>query len=361
VAEIEDPFLVDLAAGSVDPFLRAQIWGRWGYRKIDFPYVQPALSNAQRPVRHLLLAAKPIDGTHGDAIPGARVVSILHAYLRWAMRIATPETNAEYRAMRIYLSGIDGVRLIGLERYVGRDPDSAVVVDEVGADGGDLDAVLAVYAESFPPGATALEPLALRQAVLACERAGEARYHLWAIRARLGDRVDGMASFFSLRGVGFGGYIALRPMLRGRGYLRLIVARIEEQMRRDATGARGWLIECAPGSAVLHAFRRIGFHEIMLDYRQPPLRDRESTAEATVPLSLSYKEFGPGYAVPALTRAELRTALLSIYRVVYGIGAAEQSPSLQALEAQMNAWPGDAVEWRREKWAPWRRSTYPEK
>jgi GNAT superfamily N-acetyltransferase len=60
VAEINDPFRVDLAADNLDPFLRARVWGGWGYRKLDFPYVQPALSEAQRPVHHLMLAVKPL-------------------------------------------------------------------------------------------------------------------------------------------------------------------------------------------------------------------------------------------------------------------------------------------------------------
>jgi GNAT superfamily N-acetyltransferase len=348
VAEINDPFRVDLAADSLDPFLRARIWGRWGYRKLDFPYVQPALSDAQRPVRHLLLAAKPLTDEYPDAVPAARVVETLRAYLRWAMRIPEPEANAEYRAMSDHLASVGSVALIGLERYVGHDPAAAIIVAEVEGDGPELEAVLQVYGQAFPPDATALDPSALRQAVCARPGAGDAaRYHLWAIRAGPGEAVAGMASFFSLPDIGFGGYIALGEPLRGRGRLRPIVARIEERMRQDRTGARGWLIECTPGSHALCMLVRVGFREIALDYRQPPLPGRAAAEEEAPRLCLAYKEFGAVYASPAVTRGELRAALLSVYRVVYAIDAPERSPFLLDLEAQMNAWPSDAVEWRR--------------
>ena len=77
-------------------FVRALVWHRWGYGVADFPYVQPALSADQQPVRTLLLMAKPCGPADGPPSPGASSVPVelliaaLHEYLRWAMRIAEP-------------------------------------------------------------------------------------------------------------------------------------------------------------------------------------------------------------------------------------------------------------------------------
>ena len=70
--------------------------------------------------------------------------------------------------------------------------------------------------------------------------------------------------------MGFDGYLALGPALRGRGYLRPVLARIEAQMVRDCRGVRGWLIECADGSTTAR-FTRVGFRPVPVPYRQPAL------------------------------------------------------------------------------------------
>jgi GNAT superfamily N-acetyltransferase len=345
VAEINDPFRVDLAADNLDPFLRARVWGGWGYRKLDFPYVQPALSEAQQPVHHLMLAVKPLVDAYAGALPAPRLLDTVRAYLRWAMRIREPDRNAEYGAMREHLAARDRVPSIPLARYVGRDPAAPLAVHEISGEGPDLDGVLAVYASAFPPGPTAVDPATFRRAVAG--RAGLApgvRYHLWALREAPGAPVGGMASFFSLPGSGFGSYLALGAPLRGRGRLRSVVARIEEQMRRDGTGARGWLIECEPEGEALRIFGRLGFREVALDYRQPPLPGHGEEAPR---LALAYKEFGGVYAAAHLGRDELREAMRSVFAVVYGIDTPERHPLLAAVEAQMGAWPTPAVEWRR--------------
>ena len=171
-----------------------------------------------------------------------------------------------------------------------------------------------------------------------------ARYHLWALREKPGSAVAGMASFFSLPGVGFGGYVALAPPLRGRRRLRSIGARIEAQMRRDKTGARVWLIECEPGSKALAMFERLGFREIALEYHQPALPGREGESPR---LALGYKEFGAVYGPPDLGRDELREMIREVFKTVYGVTVAEQAGPITALDAQMRGWPTDAVEWRR--------------
>src|SRR5271154_4680256 len=48
VAEMNDPF--KQSKDSMDPFIRAAIWDGWGYRRVDFPYIQPALSKGKEHV-----------------------------------------------------------------------------------------------------------------------------------------------------------------------------------------------------------------------------------------------------------------------------------------------------------------------
>ena len=345
VAEINDPFRIDLAADNLDPFLRARVWGGWGYRKLDFPYVQPALSEAQQPVRHLMLAIKPITAAYAEAVPAVRLGDTVRAYLRWAMRIQDPDANAEYRAMQHHLAAREGVASIPLARYVGHDPASPLEVEEIVSEGPTFDAVVALCSRVFPPGATSIDPGIFRRAMSAGDSLGaHARYHLWALREKPGSAVAGMASFFSLPGVGFGGYVALAPPLRGRRRLRSIGARIEAQMRRDKTGARGWLIECEPGSKALAMFERLGFREIALEYHQPALPGREGESPR---LAFGYKEFGAVYGPPDLGRDELREMIREVFKTVYGVTVAEQAGPITALDAQMRGWPTDAVEWRR--------------
>jgi GNAT superfamily N-acetyltransferase len=324
VAEINDPFRVDLDADNLDPFLRCRIWGGWGYRKLDFPYVQPALSEGQRPVHHLLLAVKPIAEEYRDSVPAPCVLQTLRAYLRWAMRIPEPETNAEYLAMREHLERIDRVASTPLDRYVGHDPEAPVLVREITPADPDLDAVIQLYGQTFPPGPTALDGAGFRQAILAAARLPrEARYHLWALRGSPDDPVGGLASFFALPGIGFGGYLAFGASLRGRGRLRSVVARIEEQMRRDRTGATGWLVECEPAGEALRIYARLGFRALPIEYHQPPFPGQALGREEPPLLTLAYKPFGAAYGAQQLGADDIRRALAVVNRFVYGVEAAD--------------------------------------
>jgi hypothetical protein len=170
---------------------------------------------------------------------------------------------------------------------------------------------------------------------------------LWALRVSAAHPVSGIASFFSFPGAGFGGYLALGEGLRGTGRLRPLLARMEEQMLRDFVNARGWYIECATED-VADLFARMGFCEVALAYRPPPL-----DAESEVPLDqapvilLMYKQFGRRFTEPSLTRADLLSAMSVIFRVVYHIEEPAMSPWLQDIERQTAAWPAGTVQFRR--------------
>ena len=345
VAEMNDPFRMDPAADSLDPFARLLIWGRWGFRAADFPYVQPALSAAQAPVHHLLLAVKPLGASPGETVPASRLRVILHEYLRLAMRIERPAEHPDYRAMAAHLDARGDVPLIPLDRYLGRAPGSAVEVHEIaGPADPDLDAVLAVYARSFPPGPTAGPPERLRAAVAAGRQAGQdCVYHLTAVRPAPGAPVAGMASTFTVPGAGFGGYIALVPPLRGRGRLRSLLARLEEQMVRDRQDARGWYIECQPGSDERAIFARAGFREVSCAYRPPVVG---APAELGPRLSLMYRPFGRAYGPPEIAAPALLDALRRIWRAAYHVMEPDAHPGLADIVRDASEWPGARVPFR---------------
>ena len=110
VAEMNDPAAKSDVEDNLDPAVRAGIWSRWGYRKLDFRYVQPALSPEQKSVEGLLLIAKPMDMPSAAALAGEQVRMILLEYMRLAMRIDQPDVLPEYKVMSGTLG--DNVRLL---------------------------------------------------------------------------------------------------------------------------------------------------------------------------------------------------------------------------------------------------------
>jgi len=78
IAEINDPFRPATVQDNVDTFARLAVWSIWGFAKLDFPYIQPALSSDQHPVGHLLLAAKTLRPDFRDAVPAGLVASVVH-------------------------------------------------------------------------------------------------------------------------------------------------------------------------------------------------------------------------------------------------------------------------------------------
>ena len=316
-AEMNDPFRSSLAVDSMDPFERVRIWSGWGYAKLDFPYVQPALSEGQRPVSAMLLAWKGM-ADQGEAVPAPIVKDVVHEYLRWAMRIEEPSGSAEFAGMARYLDGCERVALIPLDAYVGHDRGRPLDIREITAADPDLPAACALYAVHFE-GATAIDPASLGRATERA-RGHDHVYHLWAVRAAPGAPLTGLASFFTLPEAGFGGYVVLAPPLRGTGRLALLLARMETQMRRDGLGATGWFIEC--DDPVVARFQQAGFRELAIPYRQPALRPG---GPAPV-LHLLYKDFGRAYAPPALDGATVRAALRRIHTVVYGIDRPDEDP-----------------------------------
>jgi GNAT superfamily N-acetyltransferase len=347
VAEMNDPFKLDPSEDSLDPFLRAAIWDRFGFRKLDFPYLQPALSAEQSPVSGLFLIAKTFRPDYAAGLPSEIVKSVLRGYLRWAMRIDDPEHCAEYQQMVAHIDRRPLIPLLSLAAYIGRDAARPLVVRDIeDAADPDIEAIIAVYAAAFPGGPTDIDPNVFRTSVTRHRRPDAPhRYHLWAIRSAAEAPVEGMTSFFTFPSAGFGGYITLGGALRGTGRFRLLLARMEEQMVRDHVGARGWTIECDPEDEAL--FARNGFRTVDFNYRQPSLPGRPDYGVAdSPPLCLMYKRFGRNFEVPVIGRAQFLIAIEDILRTVYRVGDVAHSPFYLDMSKQASRWPQEMVQFR---------------
>jgi GNAT superfamily N-acetyltransferase len=333
VAEMNDPFRPGETPDNLDPFVRCAMWGKWGFSKIHFPYVQPALSERQRPVEGLALIARPAQGSATEAVDGSWVLSVVGEYMRWAMRIDHPARNPEYREMERFLRLHARIPLIPLQAYVGRDPHKTLEVREVGASEESFHRVIELLGDAIRHPARVASPRDFRRA-LSEDRRGRTRYHLWSLHHNGSLTPNGMASFFAMRPAGFGGYIVLERRLRGHGLLRGIVTRIEEGMIRDAPGIPGWFIECGDDSAT--PFLRTGFHEVALDYRPPPVGGRRQAAER---LRLLYKPFGVPYGPPRLARRFVLGAVAAILKRVYGVKSPRSHPCYVRASASLKPLP----------------------
>jgi GNAT superfamily N-acetyltransferase len=310
MAEVNDPYKRSNTPDNVDTFERLRFWHGLGYRRLPFPYVQPALSDAQGPVRNLLLTALPADATYARTVEARVVDRFLRDYLTYAMRFDDPETTAEFVAMVTFLTRTPALELQSLLEYLGEDPARPMDVHELATpDDPDREPLLQLYDRAFPETALRVDPD--RFVALLQNGAGPGtQYHLWSIRGHAGDAISGIASFFGLPHAGFGGYVAFEPPLKGTHRLRLLIARIERRLIGDSESTRGWFVECAKSDAVA-ALSACGFYEVALTYRAPAPRDAQ-------PIRLLYKEYGATFEPPTLSRDTFVAVIGEIARFVYG-------------------------------------------
>ncbi|MGH8556593.1 MAG: GNAT family N-acetyltransferase [Methylococcales bacterium] len=327
VGEMNDPYKAGSVPDNLDPFERAKIWHRRGYQRLDFPYLQPALSPEQQSVPHLLLMSKVLNPAFANGLLSATVKRIVHEYIRWAMRIDNPEECQEFQAMAKYLDAREIIGVEPLGRYVSLADSQTLDVEPVlKLNNRLLTQVTSVYRASFGDSQVtiALEDFGV---LLRSETADQDgfRYHLWALKNSPKTEVEGMASFFTFPGAGFGGYVALTGSMRGMGYLGPLMRRMEREMVTDSLNSRGWYIECEPGGRE-RLFAREGFRTIAVRYRQPPLAGKPEYGLDNAPqLCLMYKEFGRNYGDPEIAIGDFFDSLKWIFRVIYHIGNPQES------------------------------------
>lgn len=327
VIEMNDPFQVDLAADNVDPFERAKLWGGWDYEVMDFPYVQPALSEEQGPVTYLLLCLRRASPTWNTSIPAPTVAEIVYGYLKWAMRIDEPKRDPVYQTMEKAILYRAEVTLTPLLNYVGTDPAARLeIVPILDTGATEFAEAISVYERTFADGDTKIDNRIFRETIDREARRGNRPYHFWAIRDTESRVIAGMASFFTLAHAGFGGYIAFAAPLVGKGQARRLIPRIEERMVRDRPGVAGWYVECEPVSRQYAIFERLGFRPVSYPYRQPSL----STIDGRTPppagdteMSLMYKPIGRRVKNRSEEAAALREDLTDIFQTVYRLPAAD--------------------------------------
>jgi GNAT superfamily N-acetyltransferase len=309
VAEVNDPLVSPPEGDNLNPVTRALIWHRWGYRGLDFPYVQPPLSPEHAAVGTLILICKPLREDWTAGVPATVVALIVHEYLRWAMRIERPEGCAEYRAMAEHLAHHEWVGHLALDRYAGTLLDVHTVERP---DEPDFEAAMKLYRTAFPPGPLSVPESGFSRAL------EQPRYHLWTVREA--ESVTGFASFFTLPSAGFLGYVALTGE---SGRFRELAARIETQLLTDRPEVRGWYAEVGPETA-LAPFLHLGFRHLDVDYRQP-------TTDGETPARLVYKPMGRVYIAPELSPADLLSDVADLLRDVYRVPTPHTHPTYTRL------------------------------
>lgn len=321
VIELNDPFRVAPQDDNYDPFQRALIWDRWGYGRLCFPYVQPALSAEQEPVTCLLLGIKPMASRLQHQVPATLVCDVLSEFMRWAMRIDEPENNPIFREMRDFLAKSPTVAIEPLSHYVGRDPDKPLsIVPITRASDPAFKLATELYAQAFPPGPTVIDVRMFAHALAWCAGRSDLHYHLWALSTAPHEPIAGMASFFVMPRFAFGGYLAFEPPLRGTGRTRIVLKRVEEQIIRDEPGATKYYIECVPHSPEEAIFHELGFKPVPVRYVQPPTLDEEHFGGGAGPqITLLSKTLGCDYGRVPFSAcdflADLKIWLAEVYRI----------------------------------------------
>lgn len=333
--EINDPFQVSSEMDIVDPFDRVLMWQRWGYRRLRFPYQQPALSAEQSAIDYLVLGVKVVAPALAAGFPPQLAKTLVVDYLVWANRLTELEQDTFYLAMSAYAHSIDIAPFEDFDAYIGRDPRLGVI--PVTEDSGPAwKALLAVYHRHFPPGPTVVED-GLIAARLARTWPDGSRYHVWALTSAEGGDIHGMATFFSMPRAGFLGYLAFDPELRGRGLARVACKRMEEQLIRSQPNIKHWYVECEPGTPQQAAFEAIGFRPLPVVYRAPPVGPGADGMAEGPAMTLLRKRLGDDLIPVQADAADLRRDMLTILRTVFGLPEAEKSACYRLFSASLPA------------------------
>jgi hypothetical protein len=210
----------------------------------------------------------------------------------------------------------------------------------------EIDASLDVYAAEFGEGPTSFPKDEFRNSLISGRHAGRSYgYHFLSITEDPNGPPKGMASFFTFPRAGFGGYIVLDRILRGKGHLSEIIAVIEQYMIGDGQSALGWYGECDPADGTASIFIKRGFQEVDIDYRQPPLLGRPGYDLDHAPiLQLLYKPFGDGSNPLHVTTQEFLSSVACIFQVIYRMDNPMRSEYYHHLAHQLSSL--DRLRWK---------------
>lgn len=254
-AEVDDPFATKRPSHAIDPFEVARIWHKWGYRVLDFPYIQPSLDKDNKSsVETLFLTAKTCpdgkfkkarpkaegesastdDEAQGDVLPTSNVLDFLREYLRWAMRIDDPDGDPDFETMQGCLQA-DAVSLISLDEYLGSDKARLCIKEVVSESDPEMARALEIRKKEFKigPDDESKNPFILKPPSGWADQA-EYRYHLWTIRSAPEAKCEGLAYFWTMPSAGFARYIDFLDWSRDPSPLPALIARVEERMIRES-------------------------------------------------------------------------------------------------------------------------------
>lgn len=152
--------------------------------------------------------------------------------------------------------------------------------------------------------------------------------------ARKQDRVVGLAtgSYLSVVNMGFVGYLASEPKLKGERIGSRLRMRLVKEIRRDARASGREDLEAVMGEVepanpwLRYLVREKGALALDLDYHQPALREET----AAVPLVL-YLEPISGPPIRRVHVRRMSAILYSIFRRVYRVRFPLRDPSLRHI------------------------------
>lgn len=336
VAEVNDPFKTNPLFDSMDEFDRTLIWDRWGFKRIRFPYIQPALSRKTEPVYNSLLVCKVHNTNNLDHMPSPILKQVIYNFIIWAMRIENPNLNNDFREMERFLEKRKNVELASLAKYVGAKSIRKLIFSDLATIGfNDLVRELQTRATEDKNDFSNIPGDFLKHFSLNTEvRDKSYNYHLFSIKKGSRGPLKGLVLFFTLPSAGFGSYIRLVTNIHNKEYLSEVITNIERAMVMDKKSAKGWYIECDADSKLI--LEKCGFFEIDIIYRRPPIIGQSHHRYRDAPiLHLMYKEFGDNFKLPSLKTVDFLDNINLVFSIEYGLKKTKQSDYYKSLSQQL--------------------------
>lgn len=316
--EVNDPYRKCDVPDHLDGFARMRMWHRFGFRLLDFPYIQPALGEGQSAVLGLGLMFRPEKTELSRKVPAELVEHIVADYQIWAMRIPEPDAEPDFQRMQGWLKKRSQVELLDMGAYVcGEESPPFEVLEIKEGDVELMEEFARVYTAAFADEETAVDVSEFAEATRAGQDPLSHHYWLWGVKAASGGPLLGLASFFSFPHCGFGGYAGLSGPIQHKGCIKRFLRLIEQQMVRVNDVACGWYGECDPGSRASRLAPRLGFTKVPMIYRQPRLHSDKTGVSEGKELDLFYKPFGRVYEVPVLALEDLKRELCEVLARIY--------------------------------------------
>jgi len=120
VGEISDPQVISEEQRKLDALSgvslekRLSFWQRYGYLKLDAPYIQPVLPGREDPVRYLMFAYKPlVEGVSNEGMHKQKYLAVYHSMHGFIPNI---EENESYLEIAESLKGHTFLRALALHQ-----------------------------------------------------------------------------------------------------------------------------------------------------------------------------------------------------------------------------------------------------